>query len=99
MPNKTHKSRFSRAVRDEGRCSIRPMTVHVRKHLNFKDVLFPREFDSFRCGGRCEFPLDTSVGSLLIYLNFSFEKLVLTSCVSRFLKTFLGGELKCSNRQ
>ena len=57
-------SRRPRAiVRDDGPCSKRPMTVHVRKHLNMNDVLIPRTFESFRCGGECTFPLDKSVSS------------------------------------
>lgn len=60
----TSISRRPRAiVRDEGPCSKRPMTVHVRKHLNMNDVLIPRTFESFRCGGACKFPLDKSVSS------------------------------------
>ena len=62
MPKRTRKSRSPDAVvRDEGPCSIRPMKVNVRRHLNLKDVLFPYDIDLFRCGGKCTFPLDTSV--------------------------------------
>ncbi|XP_074635384.1 dorsalin-1-like isoform X1 [Acropora palmata] len=57
-----HNSRNPRAaIRDEGPCSRRPMTVHFRAHLNMKQVIFPRTFESYRCGGSCRFPLDTKV--------------------------------------
>lgn len=56
------RSRRPRAVvRDEGPCSRRSMTVQFRKHLNIKDIIFPRSFESYRCGGHCKFPLDNKV--------------------------------------
>ena len=68
------------AIRDEGPCSVRPMTVDVRQHLGLNDVLVPRVFESFRCGGECKFPLDTSVS------NFCFQQNI-TNCP--FLNTLV----------
>ena len=59
------------AIRDEGPCSIRPMTVDVRRHLGWNDVIIPRVFESFRCGGECKFPLDTSVSIFCFQQNIT----------------------------
>ena len=59
------------AIRDEGPCSIRPMTVDVRRHLGWNDVLIPRKFESFRCGGECKFPLDASVSIFCFQQNIT----------------------------
>ena len=71
------------AIRDEGPCSVRPMTVDVRRHLGLNDVLVPRVFESFRCGGECKFPLDTSVSIFLLSAKYYKLSFLEHTCLAR----------------
>ena len=64
MPEQKPKSRPSRAIRDRGPCSRRPMRVEISKNIRWQSVVFPKFFDAYRCGGDCKFPLDKKVSSL-----------------------------------
>ncbi|XP_078375430.1 protein decapentaplegic-like [Oculina patagonica] len=61
MANRRPKSRHSRAIRDQGPCSRRPMRVEFQKDIHWKGVAVPTFFDAYRCGGDCKFPLDNKV--------------------------------------
>ncbi|XP_078354373.1 protein decapentaplegic-like [Oculina patagonica] len=55
------KSRHSRAIRDQGPCSRRPMRVEFGENIRWKGIVVPTFYDAYRCGGDCKFPLDNKV--------------------------------------
>lgn len=65
------KSRPSRAIRDQGPCSRRPMRVEISKNIRWQGVVVPKFFDAYRCGGDCKFPLDKKVSSLKQFIYWS----------------------------
>lgn len=69
------KSRYSRAIRDEGPCSRRPMRVELNKDILWKDVVIPQFYDAYRCGGHCRFPLDKKVSVFQLFNMVSGKRL------------------------
>ncbi|KAL9951150.1 hypothetical protein ACROYT_G043763 [Oculina patagonica] len=61
MTDRKPKSRHSRAIRDQGPCSRRPMRVEFGKDIQWKGIVVPTFYDAYRCGGDCKFPLDNKV--------------------------------------